>query len=277
MAAIASISDLVNRLSGGSSGAPETIFWHKTNRIAGTSIAAPTVGVTHSLFLVDGHPGAASAAPSSAGIPTNTTVGSFQQTNPASGKEKWLVNASVTASSIGSFILYDRLYHTAGLNAATTSHTINSTALTRATGGVGNFILWETYAQLGATATTISATYTNSAGTGSRTSGSTTIAGTGRRNVSTAGVIPLASGDLGVKSVESITLAAANSGTFGISICAPLAVIAAPGDTAGYRDFSFGLPGLPKIETNACLCGLYIVGATTFPDMSFCSLTFVEA
>lgn len=277
MTAIASISDLVNRLSGGSSGAPETIFWHKTNRIAGNAVGTLVAGVTHSLFLVDGQPGAASGAPSSAGIPTNSTAGSFQQTNPASGKEKWLVSATVTASTPGVFILYDRLYHTAGLNAATTSHTINSTALTRATNYIGNFILWESYATLGATATTISATYTNSAGTGSRASGSVTIAGTGRRNPSAGSIIPLASGDLGVKSVESVTLAASNSGTFGISICAPLAIIAVSPETAGFRDFTFGLPGLPKIETNACLNGLFIPGTSTFAEFTCCSLTFVEA
>ena len=61
----------------------------------------------------------------------------------------------------GILVLYDRLLHIGGLNATTTAAQTVGGSLSRYTGGAGNQIWVEIYTQIGTTATTITANYTN--------------------------------------------------------------------------------------------------------------------
>jgi hypothetical protein len=284
MAAITDLSDLINRYTGGNGGSPETIWWNKGPRVGG---ATTTVigGRLTSLWQYDGTPGAG-VAPTSGEIPTLATAGALPFTNPSGGRQKWLTQFWGGALAGNGFVmLYDRLYHIGGLSGTTTTaQTVQgspaSPALTRYTDGVGNRIFVEIYTLVGATATTITASYTNSAGTPGRTTTATAFGGTNLREVQRMIQLPLQSGDKGVQSVQSVTVLAttATAGNFGVTIARPLAFLncAEPG-LYGFRDFAVGLPGIPEIKTDACLALAVIPKSTTVPEFALCGITMVEA
>ena len=276
MAAITDLSDLINLQTGGNSGSPENIFFHKVPRVAGVAATAPIAGRGCSLWTYDGMP-AGGAVPTSAAIPDRTTTGAIPFTAPGGSREKHLIGASITPLTAGVYLLYDRLLHIGGLSGTSTgSQTVQgspaSPALTRNTGGVGNMAWYEIYTIIGTTGTTLTMTYTNQGGTGSRTS-TINIGATNFREVTRAQRIPLAAGDTGIQSIQSVQLTATTGtvGNFGITIAQPLAWIpVGAAGTSGWRDYSTGLPGIPVIDPNACLSLMFIPAAATAPEVWGC-------
>lgn len=281
MAAITDLSDLINRLTGGNSGAPETQFWFKTPRVAGVAATVPIAGRTASMWTYDGMP-AGGTVPTSAAIPDRTTTGALTFTPPGGSREKFLISIGAAPSIAGVYLLYDRLFHIGGLSASiTTSQTVQgspaSPAITRNTGGAGNMVWVEIYTTLGTTATTITMTYTNQGGTSGKTS-SVLIGGTNAREVTRVLRMPLAAGDSGVQSVQSVQLTASTGsvGNFGITIAQPLAwmPVGAAG-VGGWRDYTTGLPSIPAINPDACLALACIPSVATAPEL-WVPATFVE-
>ena len=281
MAAITDLSDLINRQSGGNSGTPENIFFHKVPRVAGVAATAPIAGRGCSLWEYDGMP-AKGAVPTSGAIPDRTLQGAIPFTAPGGSRDKHLIGASITPIVAGVFLLYDRLFHIGGLSGTSTAaQQIQDDpavpALTRNTGGAGNMAFYEIYTIIGATGTTLTMTYTNQAGTGSRTS-TMNIGATGFREVSRMQRIPLAAGDSGIQAIEKVKLTATTGtlGNFGITIAQPLAWIpVGAAGTMGWRDYTTGLPGIPVINTDACL-SLMFIPATAFAPELFGSLATIE-
>jgi hypothetical protein len=279
MAAIADLSDLVNRATGGNSGTPQNLFWHKQARIAGAAPAAPIAGRPASLWLYDGQP-SAGVAPTTVAAPDNTTNGALKQASPGGGRQQWLTQFWATGLVAGTLVMYDRLLHIGSLNGTTSpgAQTVGGT-ITRNTGGIGNFIMAEIYSIVGTTGTTITASYTNTTPTAGRTTTAVVFGGTGFREVTRAIIMPLQAGDTGVTAVASTTLAASTTtaGNFGITVGKPIAYagVGSPG-TAGWRDFATGLPGLPEIESGACLSFLWFPATTTAPELMG-GASFVEA
>lgn len=281
MAALTDLSDLINRFTGGNSGTPENIFAIKPARINGAAAGTPVIGRYTSLWQYDGTYGNGSA-PGAAAIPTNSTNGALPITNAGGSREKWLTQIFAMATTPGILLVYDRLLHISGLNATlTTDQTVQGTtptpALTRNTGGVGNIAFYEVYTLIGATGTTLTMTYTNSAGTTGRTS-TVNIGATGFREAQRMMAIPLAAGDKGIQAIDKVKLTATTgtAGDFGITIAKPIAFI--PIGTAGvpaWRDFTTGLPGLPKIDTNACLAFTFLQNAATAGEFTM-GFSFVE-
>lgn len=281
MAALTDLSDLINRLTGGNNGTPETQFWHKLPRVAGAAATAPLAGRPASAWLYDGYP-AGGAVPTAGAIPTLATTGALTFTAPGGGREKFLISAGVVPQIAGLYLLYDRLFHIGGLSGTSTAdQTVQdspaSPALTRNTGGVGNIAWAEIYTIIGTTGTTLTMTYTNQAGTGGQTA-TTNIGATGFREVSRILRIPLAAGDSGIRAVEKVKLTATTGtlGDFGITIAQPLAwlPVGAAG-AGGWRDYTTGVPGIPSIDPDACLAIAYIPAAATAPEM-WAAATFVE-
>jgi len=276
MAEITDLSELIHRQSGGSSGTPENIFFLKVPRVAGAAATAPTAGRGCSLWTYDGMP-AGGAVPTIGDIPDRTTTGAISFSAPGGGRDKHLIGAHVAPLTAGIYLLLDRLFHIGGLSGTSTSSqsvqgSPASPALTRNTGGAGNLVFYEIYTQIGATSTTLTMTYTNQAGTGSRTA-TINIGATNFREVTRAQRIPLAAGDTGVQSVQSVQLTATTgtAGNFGITIAQPLAWLAvSAAGAAGWRDYSTGLPGIPVIDPNACLSLLCIPSAATAPEVWGC-------
>lgn len=283
MAAINDISDLINRASGGNSGTPQNVFWHKTSRVAGVVATNLAAGRMASLWQYDGFP-AGGVAPTTGAIPDNTTVGALPFTSAGGGRQSFMTQAWCTGLNAGTLILYDRLFHIGGLSGTvTTAQSVQgapaSPALTRNTGGVGNMVFAEIYTTIGATAQTITMDYTDEAGNASSTSVATGIGGPSFREVSRAIMLPLASGDRGVRAVNTVTLSATTgtAGNFGIVIGKPIAYlgVAFPGAPA-WRDFVSGLPGIPEIEAGACLSLLWVPNLTAVPEL-FGGYSIVEA
>lgn len=281
MAAITDLSDLINRQTGGNSGTPENVFYHKVPRVAGVAATVPIAGRGCSLWTYDGMP-AGGAIPTSAAIPDRTLQGAIPFTAPGGSRDKHLIGASITPNIAGVYLLYDRLFHIGGLSGTSTAaQTIQgspaSPALTRNTGGAGNMAFYEIYTIVGTTGVTLTMTYTNQAGTSSRTS-TINIGGTGFREVSRMQRIPLAAGDFGIQSIQQIQLSATTTaaGNFGITIAQPLAWIpVGAAGTMGWRDYTTGLPGIPVIDPDACLSLMFIPAAATAPEL-FGSLATIE-
>jgi hypothetical protein len=281
MAAITDLSDLIHRQSGGSNGTPENIFFHKVARVQGVAATVPIAGRSASMWTYDGMP-AGGAVPTSGEIPDRTTTGAIPFTAPGGSRDKHLIGASVAPIVAGIYMLYDRLFHIGGLSGTSTAdQTIQgspaSPALTRNTGGAGNIAFYEIYSILGSTSTTLTMTYTNQAGTGSRTS-NIFIGGTAAREVTRMQRIPLAAGDSGIQAIEKVKLTATTggAGNFGITIAQPLAWIpVGAAGTMGWRDYTTGLPGIPVINPDACLSLMFIPASATAPEL-YGSLSTIE-
>ena len=273
MAAITDLSELINLQSGGNNGNPENIFFHKVPRVAGAAVANPIATRGCSLWTYNGMP-AGGAVPTTGAIPDLALQGAIPFTPATGGRDKHLIGASITPITAGVYLLYDRLFHIGGLNATlTTAQTIQgspaSPALTRNTGGAGNIAFYEIYTAIGTTSTTLTMTYTNQAGTGSRTS-TINIGATGFREITRMQRIPLAAGDSGIQAIEQIQLTDTTGtlGNFGITIAQPLAwtPVNAPG-TMGWRDYTTGLPGIPVINPDACLALMFIPASAAPPEV----------
>jgi hypothetical protein len=178
-------------------------------KIGGTMEIA---GRLHSLFYSAGIPGAA-AVPTSAiaGSALTSYGGQIPYTNPASGNG-YLAKLSGSGTQIGRLFLVDRLWHNASITSTTTTgQTVTSATwpardVDGATDGKGVMIGIEvsTATSNGSAITNTTMTYTNSAGTASRTGTipdfpATAVAGT---------FVPfaLAAGDIGVRSIQTLTL-----------------------------------------------------------------------
>lgn len=224
-----------------------------------------------STWTWDGIPGKAADPSSGAAgdIPTDATAGAFPFTNPTSPALTYLSNWSIGLTNIaGSFYLYDRLWQNSGLSPTSlTGQTVNSVALNRPdANGDGAEAWFQVYATMGASTTAPTITYTNSAGTGSRTGtlqSFVTAAATSR-------VFPfsMAAGDVGVKSIQTYTNAATmTSGTFGLVLQRRIAALHTIVGNSGVAADPFML-ALPRIYDDACLTILYLSSAAGTPIMS---------
>lgn len=159
-------------------------------------------------------------------------------------------------------VLVDILNESGGLvgnltSAQTTG--LPTAALTRYTSGEGVMAAVIVHSAIGPSATTFTISYTNQAGTSGRTSTATQIGATNFNGVGTLLMIPLAAGDTGVRSVQSVTIAATTgtAGNFGIVLFKPLAMMALndvmsamPLDSVS----SGGIIGaLAEVQPEACL------------------------
>lgn len=170
--------------------------------------------------------------PTTPSVCDNTMVGAININSKIglSGPDYRIVAADFVTSTLGNYtvFVYDRLSHQGGLvGNITTAQTTNlpTAALTRYTSGVGVMIGLEQYTGVGGTATTATVSYTNQAGTPGQISKPVVFGGAGGGNtVARMFVVPLADGDTGAKSVESVTLAAStgSAGNFGITLFKPL-------------------------------------------------------
>lgn len=272
MAAFSDLSEVINRMTGGNSGTPENLFIAIDNRIDNAAATTPVAGKWTSLWRYNKSRGGSGAVPSIPVAPDNTTRGGLMQADPSGGREKWLLGQACICNAAGAIFLYDRLLHDGGLSGALTTAQAVGGTLTRNTGGEGNQIWAEIYTAIGTTATTITASYTNQAGISGRTTKAVAFGGTNNREGERMLPLPLQDGDTGVRSVESVTLAAntLTAGNFGITIAKPIGIGIISGVALGYwRDYVAGLPGLPKIDIDACLSLAFFSNSTSAPQLMF--------
>lgn len=284
MGAISNLDTIINTATGGGAVGPDTQHILKVGRVAGAAAVAPAIGRPQSLWQYSGNGMAAGATPgATARNPTRATAGALPMVNPTGGREKWLLGWGAFPNAAGSLHLYDRLADISSLNGTTTgAQTITGLSVTRFTGtnAIGNFIAIEIYTQIGASSTTITASYTNEAGTAGRTTVAVAIGNTNLREVGRFIILPLQAGDLGVRSVESVTLAATTgtAGDFGVTIFHPFDSMAISYAGAGaIRNYIFQPPGPIKLPTDAALTYYWIGQAATVPDNFISWLAMIEA
>jgi hypothetical protein len=176
------------------------------------------------------------------------------------------------ANASAGLILVDLLNVNGGLSGTvTTAQTTNlpTAALTRHTSGEGVMAGIVIYTTLGTTATTITISYTNSSGVGSRTSTATSFGATGFREGGLLIPIPLQAGDTGVQSIESVTVTATTglAGNFGVCLFKPLAMISLESATGvmPLDAVSTGciIGSLCEIDPDACLTIIAFSSLTT--------------
>jgi len=198
-------------------------------------------------------------------VPTKATTGAFQFPDSGAGASTYIATMDLvlgTAARGTIVMLYDRLWHNSGLSVTTTgAQTVGSVALpSRANGGVDCELWLDSYASMGAGTPTITCTYTNSAGTGSRVA---TLQGLATAaNNSRCFPFALDAGDMGVQAVADFNMTATRtSGTHGLVIRRRIATFTA--GTFNIRRHGFLNNTLPLIADDACLelivlgtCGL---------------------
>lgn len=162
------------------------------------------------------------------------------------------------ARPVAPVMLVDRLADVSGMSGIVTTAQACGTGLvpTRYTNGAGVLAAVHIYTAVGTTATTLTISYTNQAGTAGRTSQAIVFGATNNLAVAQILPIPLADGDTGVQSVQSATVLATTgtAGNFGITLYRPIAVMpqSAANGASGYREM-LNSGALEDIDDNACL------------------------
>ena len=199
------------------------------------TIAPGAVGRPTTLWASAGNPGAGAYDTTLNGVAlssTSTNVnGQLPWTDPGAGNSYLARLSGVNSASGGVLILCDRLWHNGGftITSATaqsiTFPTLPSRDASGATNGDGVLIAVEVSATVGAAAPTFTMSYTNSAGTSGKTATNIDASVSG----GLAGLtyrMSLAAGDIGVRSVQSLTMSASQvSGTINLVAYRPLAQI----------------------------------------------------
>lgn len=194
---------------------------------------------------------------------------------------KHIVNLGVmstVATAVPSIIeVVDVLgYYPLTTTTVTTAQTLNNTVtLPRYADGAGVRAYVVAVGTMGAGTPNISISYTNQAGTAGKIMPVTVSAVTTAvqshivHSDPSAGkyfpYLPLASGDTGIRSIQSVTLSATmTSGSLAIVLCKPLASI--PLTTAGImaeRNLMTQLPSLPRVVDGANLNLLFVTASAT--------------
>lgn len=199
----------ITTLDGVIAGCEPPQFLFKTT--SGTLVA----GRPYTPFYATGIPGNALApTPGMSGAALTTYAGQIPFTNPPGGQSAYLARfAALATAQSGTLLLVDRLWHNSGITITSTSaQTVNSVTFPArdengSTNGAGVLLGVEVSAATGAGTPTITVAYTNSANAGSK-SGTNIIATSASSPIGTFYPIGLQAGDVGVRSVQSITLSA---------------------------------------------------------------------
>lgn len=203
-----------------------------------------------------------------------------------SADTKHLINsAAITAVATGvpaQLMLVDMQCYYPGISTnVATAQTLTGTPTLRYTNGVGVRAFFVITTGSGATAHNIALSYTNQAATSGRTLPVTVsmtasaitphIAHSGTAANNYGPFLPLASGDTGIQSVQTVTMSAASGAGAGALVLArPIVTIPLTTATvASERDYVNQLPSFPRIPDGACLTWLYFAGAATAANTNF--------
>jgi hypothetical protein len=223
------------------------LYTYTLNPVTGTAPTAPTTAVALSK--------------------SDTSALNYYLPNYSPESPYLIGSRNATAGVTGVYYIIDRLSHQGGLGAVTTStQTTNlpTAALTRYTDGVGVMIGLTIYTAIGGTASTVTASYTNQAGVSGRTTAVQAIGGSGNSTAGRMIFLPLAAGDTGVRSVQSVTLAASTgtAGNFGVTLFKILGAVCLDNVQAiNWNDIITGgfIGGIPELSdtTHLSLMGIF--------------------
>lgn len=199
----------------------------------------------------------------------------------SSGQSMYMLGARVQGGEQNTLLIVDRLSHQGSLSGTTTgAQTTNlpTAALTRYTSGEGVHAALTIWNALGTNTTTVTASYTNQAGTSGQTTPAIAFtSGTGNGAPGMLHPLPLQEGDTGVRSVESVTLSGStgSAGNFGVVLYKPLALIYSPLGKEFDVDWFSGRMGalIPEIDKEAYLSAFVLVTSSAEAQTQY-SFTF---
>lgn len=245
--AIASVDDLI---AGFNQMPPQ--FFHKA--ITPTLVS----GRPQSSWGLGGIPGGGSFDTTLAGVALSSSSalvnGQIPFYNPSGTKLSYLSLFNAIFSGVGGrILLVDRLWHNGGFTITSgAAQTVDSATFPArdadgATSGKGVLLGVEISSAAGAAAPTITVSYTNSAGTSGR-SATNAFATANSPGAGAFFPIGLQAGDVGVRSVQSLTLSASwLSGTMNLVAYRILAEVASPGASLGGPGADALRGGLPRM------------------------------
>lgn len=262
-----SVDDLVNEIT--TNGKFQRSTFQKTSINGATSAA----GRWHSLFQGNGIPSAGSYT-GTAGVATvlnSSSAGALPLgDSTVTPDTRHLLNIqAITPSTVvtpASLILCDFLLYYPACVVTGTPTTMNNTAtLPRYADGVGVQCIVETQTANGATTPALTLNYRDQSDSdqdGLVMTSPVASAPIGNLYAYNGGpFLPIASGDTGIKRINSYTLASGTTGTVAFVLVKPLAEIPLlAANTASERDYLTQLPSLPQIQDNACLGFIMLIG-----------------
>lgn len=243
-------------------------------RFLKTAAATTVATIPWSLWNIAGSPGAGSFAignTTSGVVPTSATTGAVALNSFGGGNTGYLTSVAFGNTVASRIWVIDRLWHAGSISttsAATTTFSSQPSYVGRlpSSSYVGLDIYLEVATTISNTAITITVTYTNQAGTGSRSTGAISV-----QNFTIGRLVnmPLQAGDTGVQKIDSLTVGTATAaGAVNVIVSRPLwsgRVIAAnAGDTHGLDRV-----GMPIIYDTSCLMAIVAADSTSsgIPDM----------
>ena len=281
MAGFSSQDDMVNEIS--TNGKFYRTDWQKST----FATTAHTAGLWYSLMRGGGNPAAdtilgtgtnlafqalSDTVAAASGIPHGGNVGGYKVLLSAAAQTA----AATTAPCV--LMLVDMLgFYPITTVTTTGAQTLNNTVtLPRYTDGAGVQAFLTPSTVMGAATPNITLNYTNSAGTagkatpvtlpiGNSAAAVTSVVYSGTGSGKYGPFIPLAAGDAGIRSVQSINLSASYvSGVLNLMLCRPLLTL--PITTLGVtaeRDLVNQFASMPRVYDGACLHWLMLAGAAT--------------
>lgn len=276
---------IINALTVSNTG--QEIFFSKT------APAAQVAGAFHTSWAYTGVPtagiflGAGGAAAATFVSADNTSLGALPVVSPtsASATNPYIIAAGALPSTgvAGSLMLIDRLADTGTLTTAaggTCTFTMPGGGWARYTDGAGVKATIESLTGTPTAGGSVTLSYTNTASTAGRiTSAAITVAGTHRMVGSSGPEFGLQGSDVGIKSIESMTITTQAAANLAITVYKPLLIL--PCVTANFyteRDCVIQTPKLPKLlvaaDKTACLQWVFFANAATTPTLTG-SVSFV--
>lgn len=264
------INGLDTLLAAYSAGQSSKGLYYKTSSNGATSAA----GRWHEFFTAAGIPTAGTFS-GTAGVATQMTAATQGAINTGTASvspdvknlAKWRIQTPTSTVVPATFYLVDYLLYYPSCVVTGTPTTLNNTAtLPRYTTGDGVACIVAVQTALGAASPALTLTYTDEAGN----TGNAGLALTSPANSAPISALflnngspflPLAGADKGIRKIDSYTLASGTTGTVAFILVKILAEIDVYAINTGVQaNFISDLPSFPKIEDNACLGIIGVVG-----------------
>jgi hypothetical protein len=200
--------------------------------------------------------------------PVDATAGYPTIAAGAGGTTLYISRLDGFSTIAGTLLIYDRIWAASGFSGTTAPGAQSVTGFptlpaARAPGtGEGLEVWLESITAVGASASNVTVQYTNSAGTASRNTVSEAI--TASFPINRMQKLRLQDGDIGVQSVQSLTLSATTgtAGNFGLTLLKRKATLPLPVANTGYV-MDFAALGLPTLQSDSALQFAYMSSTTT--------------
>lgn len=197
-------------------------------------------------------------------IITDATAGFMPWTAAGGGAQDYLMLLNASGGTAMTLNVYDVVYAVSGFSGTSAvAQTITSMpSIPRPANGDGLEMFAVIWTQIGTTGTTVTASYTNQAGTASRTTIAASIGATGLREVYRLIPMPLQAGDTGVQAIASATLAGTTgtAGDWGLVLARFICEVPVYINANPPIDFA-GL-GMPALDSDTAF-GFFCFASTT--------------